>query len=121
MKLKKAIIVIEKSEVTKKRWRHALEGKLNSRSQDQVIICSNVKVAERLFSAPRLTILQTIIHDKPNSIKELSKIVGKNFKNVYQDVMFLVDLGLIELVKDTLPKSLKPLPIYGDLELKLAA
>jgi predicted transcriptional regulator len=121
MKLKRAIVVVESTQLTNKRWIKALEGKLTIKSKESVIICSSFKIAEKLFSAPRLNILRAIINQKPESIKQLAKLLGKDFKNVYNDVMFLADLGLIELVEKGSPKAIKLIPKFNELELKLAA
>ena len=48
-------------------------------------------------------------------------MINKDFKNVYNDVIFLSNLGLIELIGQGTPKALKPIPKYNGLELKLAA
>ena len=121
MKLKKAIVVVEKTHVTSKRWIKALEGKIAIKSKESVIICSSFKIAEKLFSEPRLSILRAIINQKPDSIKQLAKLLGKDFKNVYNDVMFLADLGLIELVEKGPPKAIKIIPKFNELKLKIAA
>jgi len=121
MKLKRAIVVVESTRSTNDRWIKALEDKLAIKSKESVIICSSFKIAEKLFSAPRLNILKTIINQKPESIKQLAKLLGKDFKNVYNDVMFLADLGLIELVEKGSPKAIKLVPKFNELELKLAA
>ena len=120
MKLKKALIIIEDHKETSKRWLKALKGKTVDKKEN-VIICSDVKVAEKLFSAPRLNILMTIISKEPASIKKLAEYMEKDFKNIYNDVMFLSDLGIIELVEHGKQKALKPIPKYSGLEIKLAA
>lgn len=121
MRLKKAIIIIENNKSTTDRWVQALDGNVKAKTKESIIICSSFKIAEKLFSAPRLNILQAIISEKPESIKQLAKMVKKNFKNVYNDVIFLSDLGLIDLIEQGVPKALKPVPKYSGLELKLAA
>ncbi|MBN1115023.1 MAG: hypothetical protein JXA66_06750 [Oligoflexia bacterium] len=121
MKLQKAVIMIEKSSDTKKRWEKALSGKTQNTAKQNVIICSNLKMAEKLFSEPRLEILKTIVSKHPESIKQLARLLQRDFKNVYNDVIFLSDLGLLELVEHGPQKSLMPVPKYESLELDLAA
>ncbi len=121
MRLKKAIIIIENNDSTNARWLQALDGNVKAKTKESIIVCSSFKIAEKLFSAPRLNILQTIISEKPESIKQLAKMLKKDFKNVYNDVIFLSDLGLLELIEQGIPKALKPIPKYSGLELKLAA
>ena len=113
--------MIEKSGDTKKRWEKALSGKVQNKSQGNTIICSDLKIAEKVFSEPRLEILKTIVIEHPTSIKQLAKLLQRDFKNVYNDVIFLSDLGLVELVEHGTRKSLMPIPKYESLELDLAA
>lgn len=120
MKLKKAIVMIENDQTTNKRWLKALEGGVTVKPKEGVIICSSFKIAEKLFSAPRLKILRAVIDQRPDSIKQLAKLLEKDFKNVYNDVMFLADLGLIELVEKGPTKATKIVPKFNELELKLA-
>lgn len=121
MKLQKAVIMIEKSSDTKKRWEKAFSGKIQNNPKNNTIVCSDLKMAEKVFSEPRLEILKTIVAKHPESIKQLAKLLQRDFKNVYNDVIFLSDLGLIELVEHGAQKSLMPVPKYESLELDLAA
>ncbi len=45
----------------------------------------------------RLLILRTIREEKPKSVYELAKILGRDLKNVNQDLRMLSDLGLVTL------------------------
>src|SRR5438445_689876 len=47
--------------------------------------------------------------------------VKKDFKNVYSDVRFLADLGLIELREEGPHKTLVPVARFSRIELPLAA
>lgn len=121
MKLKKAIVIIEKAEKTSTRWEKALGGKLKNYDSDNIILCSSIKVAEKIFSEPRISLLKEIAKGKQQSIRQLSQAIKRDFKNVYNDVMFLADLGLITIVEHGAQKSMKPTPKYSSLELDLAA
>ncbi len=70
----------------------------------------------------RLEIWRTIRDKEPNSISELAGLVGRDFKDVHQDVTLLVEVGLVELKK---PKgagtrALKPVSLADQLQLKVA-
>ena len=45
----------------------------------------------------------------------------KDFKNVYLDVKFLADLGLVELREEGPKKTLVPIAKFDGIELALAA
>ena len=45
----------------------------------------------------RLAILRAIRENKPKSVYELSKILGRNLKNVNQDLKLLAEIGLVTL------------------------
>jgi predicted transcriptional regulator len=121
MKLKRAIIVIEDSESTDKRWSSALKGKEKTNKNENIIVCSSLKIAEKIFSEPRLSILKMVARKEMCSIKELATNLKRDFKNVYHDVMFLADLGLISLEESKSGRSLKPISLYENIELSLAA
>ena len=60
-----------------------------------------------------MTLLKAIVTNKQQSIRQLSKKVKRDFKNVYNDIMFLADLGLIDLKEHGAQKSLKPIPFLN--------
>ena len=47
----------------------------------------------------RLELLKVIKDREPESIYALSKILGRNFKNVYTDLKILGQFGLIEMTR----------------------
>ena len=73
------------------------------------------------MSAPRLEILARIPVLKPQSIAGLARSLKRDFKNVYADVMFLGDLGLIELKEEGKRKTLIPTARFAGIEVDLGA
>lgn len=65
----------------------------------------------------RLELLHAIRINKPRSIQELSKIVERDFKNVYQDVKLLAEYGLIELKEAGPRKASTPKANFSELVL----
>jgi predicted transcriptional regulator len=122
MKPKKATLILQSLDDIKKEWASALKGKVKSAAGDNVIVVTSLETIAKIFSKPRMEILQAIIAKKPQSIYELAKIVDRDFKNVYSDVQFLNDVGLIKL-KETGDnrKGLKPIAKYSGVEFDLAA
>lgn len=121
MKLKTVRIVVEPFEEMKERWKKALQGRLKARKGEEVISVASWDVLGRVLSPPRLQILAVVPYLKPRSIAQLAKAMRKDFKNVYTDVRFLADLGLIELKEEGPRRTLVPVARFGEIELPLAA
>lgn len=122
MKLKKALIRIESLDELDSRWTGYLKGKkIKSQKGYEVISVSNWEILGRLFSPPRLQLLAAIPLVKATSIAALAKAMKKDFKNVYSDIRFLADLGLIELKEEGPRKNLVPIAKYQGIEFSLAA
>jgi predicted transcriptional regulator len=121
MKLKKVRIQIEPFGATKTRWLRALKGKSEQNSKEILITVSSLEILAKILSPPRLQILLTIPTLKPKSVLALAKAMKKDFKNVYNDVKFLADLGLIELREQGPRKALVPIAKFNGIELALSA
>jgi predicted transcriptional regulator len=121
MKLKKVRIIVESLEQTNERWEAALKGKIHRKAGEETISVSSWDVLGRILSPPRLQILTLIPALKPKSISALAKAMAKDFKNVYSDVKFLADLGLIELREEGPKKTLIPIAKFNGIEFGLAA
>jgi len=121
MKLKKVKIVVESVEQTSTRWTAALRGRGQTKAGEEVISVSSWEVLGRILSPPRLQILTMVPFLKPKSISALAKAMQKDFKNVYSDVKFLADLGLLELREEGRRKTLVPIAKFDGIELALAA
>ena len=59
---------------------------------------STVKDMRRALTEKRLELLKTIKDRKPSSVYELAKLTGRDLKNVLQDVSYLRELGIIDVV-----------------------
>ncbi|MGK5085763.1 hypothetical protein WDW37_20935 [Bdellovibrionota bacterium FG-1] len=57
------------------------------------------ETARAIFTESRLRLIQTIKHKAPKSIYELAKIVKRDFKNVYDDVVFLAEIGILGITE----------------------
>lgn len=122
MKLKKVRIIIKTLDQVNSEWKKALKGEYRRIQPKNEIVLLNFETAARIFSKGRMEILQTIVRKKPESIYELAKILGKDFKTVHTDVKFLHQLGLIELKEtDDARNGLKPIALFSGIELDWAA
>lgn len=85
---------------------------------------SNVVEGElRVSGEPPLTknelnILSAIKNQDPRSIRELARKLGKDVKNVYNSVMELSELGLVEIEKGP-KRALKPRLKYNKIVVEI--
>ena len=119
MKLTRVRIAVEPLSQTHARWKKALKGK--SASQEAVITVASWEVLGKVLSAPRLEILARIPALRPKSIAALARSLERDFKNVHADVVFLADLGLIELKEEGPRKTLIPIAQFSGIEVDLGA
>jgi predicted transcriptional regulator len=117
MNLKRVRIAVEPLSQTHARWKKALAGQ--SVSKGAVITVASWEVLGKVLSAPRLEILACIPVLRPQSIAALARSLKRDFKNVYGDVMFLADLGLIELKAEGKRKTLIPIARFAAIEVDL--
>lgn len=58
---------------------------------------TSLESVRALLTGKRLALLHLIREHSPQSINQLAKIAGRNFKNIHTDVMLLKDYGLIQM------------------------
>ena len=61
------------------------------------IYFTSLEAVRALLTDKRLALLHLVREHAPKSINQLAKIAGRNFKNVYSDVMLLKDYGLVQM------------------------
>jgi predicted transcriptional regulator len=121
MKLKRVRIAVEPLSRTQARWKKALRGKAVSDSRRAVITVASWEVLGKVLSPRRLEILARIATLKPKSIAALARSLERDFKNVHTDVVFLADLGLIELKAEGRRQTLVPIARFAGIEVDLGA
>ncbi len=115
MKSKKVLLIVEKSSKALNRAFSAIERPAKKYKDVTIISFPDFETLGRVITGARLELLNNIRKMKPRSIQELSRMVKRDFKNVYQDVKLLAEFGLIEL-KDAGPrKSAEPLAKYSEI------
>lgn len=66
-------------------------------------------------------LLRSIKNKKPKSIYELAKMVNRSQENVFNDIKFLENLGLVETVKEENGRSrIKPFLNFDVLDIRIA-
>jgi predicted transcriptional regulator len=119
MKLKRVRIAVEPLSQTQARWKKALKG--TSVSTQAVITVASWEVLGKVLAPRRLEILARVPALRPQSIAALARSLKRDFKNVYADVMFLADLGLIELKAEGRRKTVIPIVRFSAIEVDLGA
>ena len=97
MKIKKVIIEIKPLKQSLKGFAEAF-GKIKRNEKitpKYGVGFSNIESFRKFFSKKRIELLSIIKHKKPRSIYHLAKLANREYKNVYDDVELLENLGLI--------------------------
>ena len=69
-----------------------------AKKDDEIVLCfEDLSVFAKVFSPERLRLLKTVRDQKPDSLNELAKILGRDYPNVYNDARFLAEQGILEL------------------------
>jgi|SRR3989344_2644266 len=87
------------------------------KKHDPEISFENYETFKKFLSQKRLELLRIIEFKKPKSIKDLSKMAHRDFKNVYDDIKILKTYDLIKLKKFN--SGLMPTVIYDVIELRI--
>lgn len=75
------------------------------------IYFESLEVMRKAITHERVKIIKVIKDKHPQSIYELAKLLGRNLKNVADDVHYLAELGLIELEKGKSNGRKKTMPV----------
>ncbi|MBU0628085.1 MAG: ArsR family transcriptional regulator [Nanoarchaeota archaeon] len=72
----------------------------------------DVESFRQFFTPKRIELLQVIKHKQPESIYELAKLTGREFKSVVTDMKILEKYGLIDTKKTPIKGGYKIRPIF---------
>ncbi len=81
----------------------------------------SVSSLRSLLSNEKARLIHTIKHKNPKSIYHLAKILGRDFKAVFEDIKLLEQFGVLDLVKEKTGKRerLKPVLIIDSLKIEI--
>ena len=83
---------------------------------------TNVETARAFFTEGRLKIISVLKTKRPKSIYALAKLLKRDFKNVYEDVSFLSELGILSVKRNkTGRREKKPKLICTKILFEIAA
>jgi len=84
---------------------------------------TSIEAARNLLTPNRLALLRTIRNKRPGSIYELAKMIGRDLKNVQDDLRLLETYGLIRLASGTRSGNRRvrvPQAVFDQIALKIA-
>jgi len=97
MRTKRAFLKVESTKKAFDRAFRVLSRPSRKYAGTTIISFPDYKTLEKAISATRIELLNIIRTQRPKSIQQLAKLVKRDFKNVYTDVKFLQEFGLIDL------------------------
>jgi predicted transcriptional regulator len=80
---------------------------------------ADLAMLRKALSPKRLELLWAIVEHAPRSVRELAERVGRDIKNVSQDLTFLSRLGLVELKEARRGAPQAPTLPYDEIDLNL--
>jgi predicted transcriptional regulator len=80
---------------------------------------SGIALLRKLLSNERARMLYTIKHQKPVSLYKLAKLLGRDFKSVFDDAKLLERFGFIELIAEKAGKRERFKPVIAIETLKI--
>ncbi|HAZ13806.1 MAG: hypothetical protein A2X86_19585 [Bdellovibrionales bacterium GWA2_49_15] len=80
-----------------KAWKMAEKGKDFEAGYDLVLAFPDISWIAKVLSPERVRIIQTVRDQKPESIRQLAKLLNRAQQNVQKDVQELAHFGIIEL------------------------
>lgn len=92
-------------------------GKLPERGEE--LYFADLATLRKALSPKRLALLWAIVEHSPHSVRDLAERVGRNIKNVSQDLALLSRLGLVELKEARRGASQAPTLPYDEIDLNL--
>ncbi|MBI5098800.1 MAG: MarR family transcriptional regulator [Nitrospirae bacterium] len=99
-------------------WKKLESGKRVKKEEG--IYFDSIDTMRAVLTNKRLLILKVIRERKPASVYELAKILGRDIKNVNQDLKLLSDSGLVTLEKtETDKKRVVPHVDYAKILLEI--
>jgi len=109
----KIIPLDESLKETKEVMETLAEGK--SVEPSSYVAFEDLDLVTKVLTKERMALLKAIRQHNPSSIRELARLLGRNYKNVHSDVMLLSEYGILDLQKEG--KSRKPYLGYEELEI----
>jgi predicted transcriptional regulator len=97
----------------------------SSDKDDLVLYFPNWEMVWKILSRKILQIIEVVRKEKPDSINELAKLLGRAQANVHKDVHYLAKLGILDLKKVKTPgkkaETVQPRCRWSGFDIDLAS
>jgi predicted transcriptional regulator len=101
-----------------------VRGKRPRPAAREEVFFSSIEAARKLLTPSRLALLRVIRTERPSSIYALARLVGRNLKNVQQDLRLLESYGLVRMEPTRQARSRRnpkvPEAVFDEIALKIA-
>ena len=87
--------------------------------REEELYFADLATLRKALSPKRLALLWAIVEHHPHSVRDLAERVGRDIKNVSQDLTFLSRLGLVELKETRRGTSRTPTLPYDEIDFTL--
>lgn len=93
----------------------------SSKDSDKSAQNPDIALLRSVLSNEKARLLHVLKAKQPNSIYELAKLLGRDFKSVRQDVKLLESMGFLEMIPIHKGKreKLKPLLVIDELKIDI--
>ena len=90
--------------------------------KQQRVYFENLDSFRKVLTEKRMTLLHTVKQNKPDTIHELARLLGRDIKNVSDDLKYLAELGLVSLDKaaEGSGRKVTPRVKYEKIRLEIA-
>ena len=122
MAIKRKQIIIKSEDQFKKElietWKKAEAGEEIAEAREPEISFTSLRALSRVLTPKRLQILKTVRKQRPSSIRELARMLGRDPKNVQEDVKILEEAGLLMLEKKG--NAFTPVVDFDEIDVRVA-
>ena len=122
MKIKKIKVLIEQQEEFFNRIGKLVRSveKTRKKIAKETLSVGSFEDLAKALTLKKRELIRVIKNQKPKSIYELAKIVNRKQENVFNDVKFLEDLGLLETKKEVNGRErIQPFVNFDKLEVEI--
>ena len=89
--------------------------------KEKGVYFTSIEAFRKAITPKRLALLKAIKTEKPSSVRQLSKIVERDVKNVSTDIKFLEQVGLVDIKRnDEAEKEITPSVSYDKILFEIA-
>jgi predicted transcriptional regulator len=89
--------------------------------KEKGVYFTSVEAFRKAITPKRFALLKAIKTEKPSSVRQLSKIAGRDVKNVSTDIKFLEQVGLVDIKRnDKAEKEITPSVSYDKILFEIA-